>query len=282
MTIIDIVVIAGGLLLIAFLLWFFFGPKTGKAAVLHGGAQEATIRVEGAYQPNVVTVKAGTPVRLKFDRREATDCSNRVVLPDFGISRALPAFATTTIEFTPEQPGAYGFACAMNMYRGTIVVEPDGRGAPTEVADAQPVQVPAPVAPKPSAEERPARAEFIICDMRNITTINAIQDVLERLPGVERVQVNAATERATIDYIPGIIAPEDLQGAIARAGFEAKPARADEDETDRGAVSRDAEVADVTRRFVVALVLTIPVLIGAMWHIVLPMPSGALGSVVAS
>ena len=95
MNLIDLLVIAGGLAATAFLLWFFFGPKRGKAAVLRGGVQEATIVVEGAYQPNVVTVTAGRPVRLKFDRREATDCSNRVVLPDFNISRALPAFTTT-------------------------------------------------------------------------------------------------------------------------------------------------------------------------------------------
>lgn len=36
MTIIDGVVIAAGLGLIAFLLWFFFGQKQGKAAVLQG------------------------------------------------------------------------------------------------------------------------------------------------------------------------------------------------------------------------------------------------------
>lgn len=34
---IDFVVAAGGFALIAFLLWFFFGPKTGKAAVLQAG-----------------------------------------------------------------------------------------------------------------------------------------------------------------------------------------------------------------------------------------------------
>lgn len=60
----------------------------------------------------------GAPVRLKFDRREATDCSNRVVLADFDVSRALPAFATTTVEFTPDQPGEYPFACGMNLVWG--------------------------------------------------------------------------------------------------------------------------------------------------------------------
>jgi Cu+-exporting ATPase len=187
MTAIDWIVVGAGAALIAFLLWFFFGPKKGKAAAFRAGVQEATIRVEGAYQPNVITVKAGTPVRLHFDRREATDCSNRVVIPDFGVSRALPAFQTTSIDLTPEEPGEYRFACSMNMYRGTLVVEPDGAAPMAISAEPPPTQVRPEVAPKPSAEEKPTRAEFRICDMRSITTINALEDLLERERGVERV-----------------------------------------------------------------------------------------------
>jgi Cu+-exporting ATPase len=276
----DLAVIGGGLALIAFLLWFFFGPKTGKAAAFQAGAQEATVRVEGAYQPSVITVKAGIPVRLKFDRREATDCSNRVVLPDFEISRALPAFQTTTIEFTPDTPGEYPFACAMNMYRGTIVVEPDGGGPPVPVPEDGPVQVRPQVAPLPEADQRPARAEFRICEMRVITTITALEDLLEREKGVERVQVNAATERITVDYIPGLATPEQLARAMEGAGYGIEPISQAEEMTDTGVASRDEEVADVTRRFLVAVILTVPLTIAAMWHLMGPMPEGALGDVL--
>ena len=274
---IDLVVVAGGITLIAFLLWFFFGPKTGKAAVLQAGVQEATIRVEGAYQPNRITLTAGVPARLKFDRREATDCSNRVVLPDFNISRGLPAFATTTIDFTPQEPGEYPFACAMNMYRGTLVVEPNGH---VDTASTPPAQVRPEVAPRPSAEERPAKAEFLIRGMRAITTVTALEDLLGREQGVERVQVNAETERATIDYIPGLTTPDDLAKAIERAGYEADLATDIEEMGDRGAASRESELADVTRRFLVAVILTAPLTIAAMWHLVADMPEGALGSVI--
>ena len=290
MTIVEWAVIAGGLALILFLLWFFFGPKKGKAAAFRAGVQEATIRVEGAYQPNVITVKAGTPVRLRFDRREATDCSNRVVIPDFDISRALPAFQTTTIELTPEQPGEYPFACAMNMYRGTLVVEPADGAAAAEPEDAAvaeiadraeaPAQVRPEVAPKPSAEERPARADFRIRDMRTITTITALEDLLEREKGVERVQVNAATERVTVHYVPGLTTPDRLERAMEEAGYEGEAVGKGEEARDGAAESRDSEVADVTRRFVVALVLTIPVLLGAMWHEFLGLPGGVAGSVL--
>ena len=281
MTGIDWLVIGAGLALMAFLLWFFFGPKVGKAAVFQAGVQEATIRVEGAYQPNVVRVTAGAPVKLRFDRREATDCSNRVVIPDFDISRALPAFQTTTIEFTPEQAGEYPFACAMNMYRGTIVVEPDGRdAAATAQATTAPAQVRPEVAPLPQADERPTRAEFRILGMRVITTITALEDLLERQKGVERVQVNAATERVTLDYLPGLVSVEELGHAIEEAGFEAEAITTEQEATDRGPVSRESEVADVTRRFLVALVLTVPLTVAAMWHLFAPMPAGAVGRVI--
>src|SRR5947209_9389741 len=116
MTIETLAVLTGGLGLIAFLAWFFFGPKEGKRAETKAGVQEITIKVEGTYQPDHIQVQAGVPVRLKFDRQETTGCSERVVFPDFQINRELPAFQTTTVEFTPDKPGTYAFACGMNMY----------------------------------------------------------------------------------------------------------------------------------------------------------------------
>lgn len=41
----------------------------------------------------------------------------------------LPAFRTTPIEFTPEEPGEYTFTCGMNMMRAKLVVEPARGGA---------------------------------------------------------------------------------------------------------------------------------------------------------
>ncbi len=130
------------------------------------------------------------------------------------------------------------------------------------------------VAPQPSAEERPARAEFLVRGMRVITTVTALQDLLEREKGVERVQVNADTERATIDYIAGLTTPDDLAQAIRQAGFKAEPVTETEEMEDQGADSRESELADVTRRFLIAVVLTVPLTIAAMWHLFADMPGG--------
>ena len=124
MNVIDVVVIVGALGLAGFLAWFFFGPKPVREAELREGSQEVLVTVKGGYTPDLIRVRCGLPLRLVFDRQESGDCSSRVVFADLGISQALPAFARTTVAFTPLQAGRFGFACGMNMIHGTLVVEP--------------------------------------------------------------------------------------------------------------------------------------------------------------
>lgn len=120
----EIGVIAGAVILIAAVLWFFFGPKKAAAAdVGEHGVQEIKITVKGGYAPDVIAVKAGQPVRLDFYRDETASCSEQVVFRDFGVIKDLPAYETTSVEFTPEEPGEYTFTCGMNMMRGKVVVE---------------------------------------------------------------------------------------------------------------------------------------------------------------
>jgi Cu+-exporting ATPase len=80
--------------------------------------------VRDGYNPDTIVVRAGIPVRLRFYRDETVDCSDRVVFDAFGIDRVLPAFETTTIDFTPAVPGEFPFRCGMSMLKGRLVVEP--------------------------------------------------------------------------------------------------------------------------------------------------------------
>jgi plastocyanin domain-containing protein len=121
----EIGVIFGGVAAIAFVLWYFFGAKPRVAAtVAASGVQEVRITVKGGYDPDVIVVRQGQPVRLDFYRDETASCSDRVVFGDFGIARDLPAFQTTSIDFTPDKMGEFTFTCGMNMMRGKLVVEP--------------------------------------------------------------------------------------------------------------------------------------------------------------
>jgi plastocyanin domain-containing protein len=121
----EIFVLIGGVAAIAFVLWYFFGPRQAVAAsVGQAGVQEVKVTVKGGYSPDVIVVKQGQPVRLDFYRDETASCSNRVVFGDLGISRDLPAFKTTPVQFTPDKTGEFTFTCGMNMMRGKLVVRP--------------------------------------------------------------------------------------------------------------------------------------------------------------
>jgi len=123
-----IAAIAGGAVLGVFLWLFFFGRKKGAVAARPAGggaAQRVEIVVEGGYSPDQVVARRGIPLTLVFDRRESNPCSDEVVLPEFGIRRALPAFARTEIEVVPQRTGEFPFSCGMNMLHGKIRVVED-------------------------------------------------------------------------------------------------------------------------------------------------------------
>jgi plastocyanin domain-containing protein len=121
----KILVTVGGLSLIGLELWWFLlsKPKSLKVAN-QKGIQTVTIVVDGGYEPSYVVVQVGQPVRLNFDRKDPSSCLEEVRLPDFRIAKSLPLDRTTAIEFTPDKPGKYQFTCGMNMFRGTIEVQP--------------------------------------------------------------------------------------------------------------------------------------------------------------
>src|SRR5918995_6222111 len=119
----EILVTSGGVALIGALAYFFFGPKEASHAKLRGDVQEVEITVKGGYSPSLIRAQEGVPLRLVFDRQENSDCSSRVVFPDFGVSKSLAAFGRTTVELMPTSAGEFGFACGMNMLHGTLLVE---------------------------------------------------------------------------------------------------------------------------------------------------------------
>jgi plastocyanin domain-containing protein len=126
MTLSQVLVTATGISLIAGIVWFFWLKQaTGiRAALTSSGYQEATILVkDGVYTPDTILVDRGKPVRLTFRREEATPCSETVVFDVFGKSAQLPQGQLVPVELMPDEPGRFGFACQMNMYRGTLVVE---------------------------------------------------------------------------------------------------------------------------------------------------------------
>ncbi|MGH7560675.1 MAG: cupredoxin domain-containing protein [Gemmatimonadales bacterium] len=121
----DWIVLAAGIAAILWINWYFLlsGRRAARAMTTSGRTQEVVVTVEGGYDPAVIRVRHGVPVRIIFDRREASGCSEEVVFPDFHLQRFLPPFERTPVEFTPERPGTYEFTCGMRMLRGRVVAE---------------------------------------------------------------------------------------------------------------------------------------------------------------
>ena len=131
----KVAVTLGGLGLIGLELWWFLLSKPkSRQATTQGGIQEITVTVDGGYEPSQIIVQAGQPVRLNFDRKDASSCLEEVRFPDFHIARELPLNQTTAIEFTPEKAGRYEFTCGMNMFRGVVEVQSGGQATATAIA----------------------------------------------------------------------------------------------------------------------------------------------------
>jgi plastocyanin domain-containing protein len=129
----ELAVPVGGMASTAALTWHFFASKTAQPATVRGGVQGVGMKVKGGYSPHLVRVTAGGPVRLIFDRQDNSGCTERVVFPDFSLGRSLAAVAKTPVEFTPTEPGEYGWACGRKMLHGKVIGEAtDGDDDPAD------------------------------------------------------------------------------------------------------------------------------------------------------
>ena len=126
MTTAEWIILIAGLGAIAWVNWYFFvasrEPAT-LASTSESGRQEITIEVEGGYSPSAVRVKPGAPVRLVFDRKETSPCSEELVIGSLGVRRFLKPFETTSIDLPPLSPGTYDFTCGMGMLHGRLLVD---------------------------------------------------------------------------------------------------------------------------------------------------------------
>ena len=120
----DWIAVALGAAGIMWVNWYFFvAGRHAAPAAASGHTSEITITVDGGYDPRTIRVPVGKPVRLVFDRKDNSNCSEEIVFPDFGIRRFLPTGERTTIELTAPAAGKYDFMCGMSMLRGTLIAE---------------------------------------------------------------------------------------------------------------------------------------------------------------
>ena len=99
--------------------------------------------------------------------------------------------------------------------------------------------------------DAPTRSDIAVEGMTCAACANRIQRTLTKLDGVSDARVNFANGRATVMH-DATVEDEQLRAAIERLGYEA-PVTADHDEAEQ------RREADLRRRWIVAIVLGVPV-----------------------
>ena len=113
------------------------------------------------------------------------------------------------------------------------------------------------------------RKTFSVRGMHCASCVAVIEKTLKRVPGVKEASVNLATEKALVEFDEGKVKDEDLQHAVAGAGYQlVKEFSAEKEEEER---SRD--LADLRLRLLVGAALSVPIFLGSFpeWFSFLPL-----------
>ncbi len=116
-----------------------------------------------------------------------------------------------------------------------------------------------------------AGMEKITLPIRGMSCASCVQKVenaLNGLEGVVRASVNFATERASVQYLPGAVSVEDFRRAVKEAGYEILEVEGakKEDIVDREKAAREAGYRKLKGKFIAGLILVIPVFLLAYWR----------------
>jgi Cu+-exporting ATPase len=122
-----------------------------------------------------------------------------------------------------------------------------------------------------------SRAEFVVDDSaRPSGSAAPLERHLRVLPGVLEAGFNLGTMEVRVDYLAGVTATDAIRRAIEDFRYRVRETSATAGEPgDEEARAREAEIRDLRLRFVVAAVLSVPVLALAMSHGRLPWLHGA-------
>lgn len=109
-----------------------------------------------------------------------------------------------------------------------------------------------------------ANAQIGVQGMHCASCVTVIEDALRQTPGVLYAAVNAATEHARVEYLPGMVDVAGLRRAVEAAGYQvsegAAPAPAGT-ALDREEQDREREYTTLLRKFWFSAIVSIPVII---------------------
>src|SRR5712692_7213063 len=145
--------------------------------------------------------------------------------------------------------------------------------APVPIVTMMPLRAkPTPAPAKASSSAKPASLTIPIEGMSCASCVAKIEHGLSEVPGVVHASVNLATEKATVEYQPGVADSAMIQEAIRSLGYRPVMPTARETETPAAKEERKQAAYRALRlRFWVAAALTVPVMVLSMSeHLGLP------------
>ena len=93
---------------------------------------------------------------------------------------------------------------------------------------------------------------------------NVERTLNKKVNGVIGAAVNFASERASIDYLPGAVTIEEIVAAVEKAGYGAIAPEEGMAGEDAEQAARSAEIRDQTRKFIAGVVFALPLFVLSM------------------
>jgi len=122
--------------LFVFIIWWFWlsSPKVYKLGTEKSDAKKLdleksdseTIDVivdNGVYTPSHIEVNQGQALTLRFLRKDASLCAEKVIFEDWNLSADLPVERTVELKVPTDEKGEHAFTCQMQMYRGVLNIK---------------------------------------------------------------------------------------------------------------------------------------------------------------
>jgi Cu+-exporting ATPase len=108
-----------------------------------------------------------------------------------------------------------------------------------------------------------AKTEKVLLPVQGMSCascVNKVEKALKSLKGVVNVNVNFATERASVEYLSGEVTIRDFKRVVQDAGYELLEVK-EEDIVEKERLAREAELSSLKWKFITGAILLIPILI---------------------
>lgn len=116
--------------------------------------------------------------------------------------------------------------------------------------------------------------EYIIEGMSCASCAMTIENAVSKIPGVDKVSVNLATEIMTVEANDSVT-PEDIAKVVDGVGYGARPrGKSVEEELEEKNEKKEAHLREMKRNLIISAIFTVPLLFIAMADMVgIPMPA---------